>query len=132
MINLCILLSMIFLHIKDDYNQGIIADLKCKDWWKKNEPDKKYRYDYIIVLLLHGFSWSFVIHLPIIMYYYFIGILPSINSIIFLLVLMGNAIIHGLVDHMTANARIMNLTIDQVIHICQIYILWYYYMIYKI
>ena len=53
--NLFILLSMIFLHIIDDYGlQGIMKDLKQKQWWQKNAPDQLYRYDYIVALIKIG------------------------------------------------------------------------------
>lgn len=129
MIKLIILLSMIFFHIRDDFrNQGIMAQLKCKDWWKENEPDPKYKYDYIIVLLTHGFSWCFSIYIPIILYYFFTGELLTIDQFSFLLLFFGNAIFHGLIDHLKANMRVINLIIDQSFHIFQIIILWVHYI----
>jgi hypothetical protein len=59
---LYLLLIMIFLHIVDDYYlQGFLASLKQKRWWEKNAPDKLYRKDYIMALLEHAFSWTFMI-----------------------------------------------------------------------
>lgn len=129
MIKIIILLSMIFFHIKDDYNQGIMAQLKCKDWWKKNEPNEKYKYDYIIVLITHGFSWCFAIHIPILLYYFFTTGLSEINQSQFLLLFFGNVILHGLIDHLKANMRKINLTFDQIFHIFQIINLWLFYII---
>ena len=63
-----ILLAMIFLHIVDDYKlqQGVLANLKQKSWWQNQISYKKlYEYDYIPALILHGFSWAFMIMLPI-------------------------------------------------------------------
>ena len=62
-----ILIAMIFLHIIDDYKlQGILASMKQKKWWKEqNDYKSMYKYDYIIALLTHSFSWSFMIMLPI-------------------------------------------------------------------
>jgi len=63
-----ILLSMIFLHIIDDYKlqQGVLANLKQKKWWKEQKEYKwMYKYDYIPALLNHAFSWTFMIMLPI-------------------------------------------------------------------
>lgn len=43
-----IFLTMIFLHIVDDYYlQGILAQMKQKKFWKEQAPDVKYKYDYI-------------------------------------------------------------------------------------
>ena len=64
--NCFLLLLMIFLHIVDDYYlQGILASMKQKEWWHKAAPEKMYRYDYIVALIMHGFSWAFMIMLPI-------------------------------------------------------------------
>lgn len=68
-----ILLFMIFMHIIDDFNlQGIMAAMKQKSWWEKQEGyNDKYRFDYIPALLCHAFSWSMMIHIPILVYYNF-------------------------------------------------------------
>ena len=59
------LILMFFLHIVDDfYLQGILAKLKQIGWWKKNAPNPLYRYDYIVGLVVHSFSWAFMIMLP--------------------------------------------------------------------
>ena len=57
---------MIFCHIVDDYKlQGILASMKQKDWWVEQIGfTKLYKYDYIVALLVHSFSWSFMILLP--------------------------------------------------------------------
>lgn len=63
-VKLIILVSIIFCHIVDDYYlQGWLASAKQKSWWEKNAPDKLYRYDYIVALFMHSFSWSFMIML---------------------------------------------------------------------
>ena len=60
-----ILLIMLFLHIVDDYYlQGILTKLKQKSWWEENAPNKLYKHDYIIALIEHAFSWTFMIMLP--------------------------------------------------------------------
>ena len=61
-----ILIVMLFFHIVDDYYlQGILAKMKQKKWWKENANNKKYKYDYIVALICHSFSWAFMIMLPI-------------------------------------------------------------------
>ena len=111
-----IILFMIFMHIFDDYFlQGILANMKQKEWWKKQEGYKRlYKYDYIWALLMHSFSWSFMIMLPIAIFNYFnVGVL-------FVRVLIANVIIHCSVDHLKANKHKINLIEDQIIHIVQI------------
>ena len=110
-----ILLSMVFMHIVDDYYlQGILASMKQKSWWKTNAPQKLYRHDYIMALVMHRLSWAFMIMLPI-------AISLQLNvSIGFATVLICNALIHGFVDDLKANRLKINLIIDQSIHVIQI------------
>ena len=99
-----ILLAMIFCHIVDDYYlQGPLAKFKQKSWWEENYPAKMYKYDYIIALLEHAFSWTFMMMLPL---------------------FIANLIIHSIIDYMKANMKIINLTVDQLLHILQILITW--------
>ena len=109
------LLLMIFLHIVDDYYlQGWLASAKQKKYWEENAPEKLYKYDYIWALIMHSFSWTFMIMLPIAFNNNFeIGIG-------FMGVFIANLSIHASVDDMKANKRIINLWVDQIIHICQI------------
>ena len=61
-----ILFAMIFCHIVDDYYlQGILASMKQRQWWKENAPNKMYEHDYIVALIMHAFSWSFMISIPL-------------------------------------------------------------------
>lgn len=111
--DLFILLSMIFFHIVDDYTlQGIMKSLKQKQWWKDNASDSLYKYDYIMALLMHSFSWTFMIMIPI-----------SIAAMIYytfrwnVLAYIINMIIHAIVDDLKANKRKINLITDQTIHL---------------
>lgn len=126
LIKIGILLIMIFLHIKEDYNQGIIADLKQKSWWEKNEPDKMYKNDYKIVLFLHAFSWTFIVMLPVVIYAIVNNAFNEIKIYDFYLiaVFVGNLIIHYIIDDMKANKKTINLMADQLIHIAQIIYMW--------
>lgn len=118
-----ILLCMIFCHIVDDYYlQGILASMKQKSWWEQNAPDKLYRYDYIMALLMHAFSWSFMIMLPIAVFTLWIG-LPFGKWIIKLYI--GNMMCHALVDNYKANYKKINLITDQIIHLLQIILTWW-------
>ena len=114
-----ILLTMLFCHIIDDfYLQGILASMKQKMWWRKQEQYKeKYRCDYIVALIIHSFSWVFMIMLPIAIYLKFnLGWLYLAYPI--------NLTIHAIVDDLKANKLKINLIIDQSIHILQIIIIW--------
>lgn len=112
-----IILAMVFCHIVDDYYlQGCLASMKQKKWWQENVPQKLYKYDYIVALIMHSISWSFMIMLPI-------AISMSFNvPIVFLIVFICNIIVHGFVDNLKANKLKINLIVDQSIHILQIII----------
>lgn len=114
-----ILISMIFLHIIDDYKlQGILASMKQKKWWKEQKEYKSmYKYDYIIALLTHSFSWSFMVMLPIA---FALGFDIDWWAIAYIV----NMIIHAVVDDLKANKFKINLVIDQSIHLVQIIVTW--------
>lgn len=115
-----VLILMIFCHIVDDYYlQGWLASAKQRQWWKDNAPDKLYRFDYIWALLMHSFSWSFMIMLPIAISRGF-----DVNWV-FGLMLIINMAIHAFVDNLKANVKVINLWVDQSIHMLQIiYTFW--------
>ena len=118
-INIFILLSMIFLHIIDDYKlQGILASMKQRDWWKEQSGYKPlYKYDYIPALIEHSFSWTFMIMLPI-------AISLKFNIGWWVIAYVTNMIIHAFLDNLKANKFKINLVIDQSIHITQIIVTW--------
>lgn len=111
-----IVLAMIFCHIFDDYKlqQGVLANLKQRSFWEQNAPDELYKYDYIMGLVMHSMSWSFMIMLPIAIY---MGFNVSLS---FLIGFSINACIHLFVDDLKANRKKINLITDQLIHILQI------------
>ena len=115
--NLFIILAMIFCHIVDDYYlQGWLASAKQKKWWEENAPQKLYNHDYIMALIMHSMSWSFMIMLPI-------AISMSFNvSILFVTIFILNAVIHALVDNLKANKLQISLITDQLIHLVQIFV----------
>ena len=117
--NTFILLLMIFCHIVDDYYlQGWLASAKQKQWWQDNAPQSLYKYDYLWALLMHSFSWSFMIMLPIFFLNGFIVTLPLIT------VFVCNVIIHGFIDNLKANEYKINLWYDQLVHMSQIFCTW--------
>ena len=120
---LFILFLMFFLHIVDDYYlQGILAKMKQKKWWKENTNDNRCRYDYIIALLMHAFSWSFLTLMPIVLYLQSLYIWLCVALLI-------NTVIHCIVDDLKANKLKINLIADQSIHIIQLIITWIVFVI---
>lgn len=119
MIKFIILLSMVFCHIVDDYYlQGWLASAKQKSWWQQNVPDKMYRYDYIMALFMHSFSWTFMIMLIPTIYIILFG--GFYNFVLFL----DNLLVHMVVDDAKANKKQINLVQDQLIHLGQIIVTW--------
>lgn len=117
MSRLFVILLMIFCHIIADYNlQGWLASAKQKSYWEQNAPDKKYAHDYIIALIMHSISWSFMIMLPI-------AYVQQFNvGFIFFIAFVLNVIIHAFVDDLKANKMIINLYQDQWLHMVQIFL----------
>ena len=112
-----IILLMIFCHIVDDYYlQGWLASAKQKKWWAGNAPDRMYRFDYIWALIMHSFSWAFMIMLPV------ADSLSFNIGISFVVALLINVVMHGVIDDLKANRRKINLWQDQIIHLMQIVI----------
>ena len=114
-----ILFSMIFLHIIDDYKlQGILASMKQKRWWREQKEYKPfYKYDYIIALIDHSISWTFMIMLPI-------ALELEFNIGWWVVAYIVNIAIHAFVDDLKANQLKINLVIDQLIHTMQILVTW--------
>jgi len=115
-----ILLAMIYCHIIDDfYLQGILSQMKQYKWWINLEGfNSKYKNDYIVALICHGFSWSCTISIPILVYRF-----KSINTfwcIVLAITVLINTIIHVYVDNAKANKYQLNLLQDQLIHLAQI------------
>lgn len=122
---------MIWCHIIDDYClQGILKDLKQKDWWAKQTDNKMYKNDYKVALLCHAFSWSCSISIiPLVYTIINKATIAHVDAVLFSLIitLIFNVIIHYNVDDMKANAKLINLVVDQSIHLVQIiltFILW--------
>lgn len=112
-----ILFAMIFCHIVDDYYlQGILASMKQRKWWKENAPDELYKHDYIIALIMHAFSWSFMISIPL--------LFVSKQYLTISTFIVVNTALHAYVDNLKANKHCINLMQDQLCHIAQIFALW--------
>lgn len=123
-----LLLAMLFFHIVDDYYlQGWLASAKQKTWWEKNAPNPLYKNDYKIALVEHAFSWTFMVHVPVIIYS--IAFDSYIYVIGFVLMFVANVIIHAYIDDLKANKLSINLVTDQLLHIIQIILIWLLYVI---
>lgn len=117
-----LLLTMLFMHIVDDYYlQGILASMKRKDWWLESRSyNHLYKNDYKIALIEHAYSWTFVVNIPAII---FLLMLKEIGIWYYVLFIL-NIIIHALTDDLKANKKTINLVTDQLIHIFQIVATW--------
>lgn len=111
-----ILLTMIFCHIVDDYYlQGWLASAKQKKYWETlPNYSKKYRFDYLVALLMHAFSWTFMVMLPVA-----VGLKFTLDPC-FAFIFAVNVMVHAITDNAKANALKINLVIDQAIHMLQI------------
>lgn len=106
------ILVMILAHLIADFTlQGWLADGKQKSWWDKMCGGKiieKYKHDYIAALVCHALYWSIAICLPL------------CNSPMLACAVIGNTIIHAIVDDLKANRKKLNLIQDQLLHLTQI------------
>jgi hypothetical protein len=118
------------MHIVDDYYlqaQGTLASMKQKEWWEKNAPDKLYKYDYIVALIMHSFSWAFMIMIIPTIYHF----LNTDNwfELRVIGVFLANVNAHAYIDNEKANKKTISLIGDQLAHIAQILITWLGFMI---
>lgn len=120
-----VLLLMFLFDIIDDFvlQPICLSKLKQKRYWieeckKYNLNISKYDKDYITALIMHGLSWSIMIHVPLM----FLG---GIRDDFFLLLsVLFNAVIHAIIDNLKANKLKINLDVDQCLHGLQIVITW--------
>jgi len=116
MSNIFVLIAMLFMHVLDDYvlQAPCLCNLKQRDFWKKTAPDKIYKYDYIVALIMHALSWSCMIMLPC-------AFALDFNvGFGYLYFLVFNTIFHAAVDHLKANVKVINLWVDQACRMLQI------------
>jgi hypothetical protein len=115
-------ITILFFHIIADYNlQGVLAQMKSVRFWKdlkERESKRKDGFkisikDWIMPMIEHSFMWSFIVHLPIIMFY-------SINPITIIFSIIIHTCFHMLIDSLKANTNDINLIADQIFHMLQI------------
>lgn len=121
---LFILFAMLFCHLLDDYKlQGILANMKQREWWIKNAPQPLYGEDYIMALIEHAFSWSFSISIPLLIVAFTrrndVLLAFCIGSYFF------NTGMHAFIDDLKANEHKINLVQDQILHFIQIGAMWF-------
>ena len=122
-----ILIVMFFCHIVDDYYlQGCLANMKQKSWWQKQTSNKLYKYDYIMALLEHAFSWSFMIMLPVLIYMIYYN---ELHIGLYAVMLIINLIVHSIIDNWKANELCINLITDQFLHFIQIVFTWWLFIL---
>jgi uncharacterized membrane protein len=118
-----ILAIMLFCHIADDYYlQGILSQLKQREWWDKHAPYAMYRNDYRMALFEHAFSWSFVTTVPLL-----VAAMCTANGPLARVVLGSyiiNTIVHAIIDDLKANQLKISLVLDQTVHFAQIVATW--------
>lgn len=112
-----VLWLMIFMHIIGDWILQIdkMADLKQKKTWEKYGA--RYKYDYIVVLILHSLCWSFCIIAPL--------LIIQRNTILLSVWIIINTYIHSIIDNEKANKFSINLLADQLLHLIQIIVTWF-------
>lgn len=117
---------MVFFHIYDDFyhqSKSFLVTGKQKSWWERNCPDIMYENDYLIVLFLHAFSWSFMVHIPLIIYK--LVIIENLVFEPFCSSIFIHSMIHAFVDDLKANKLRINLIVDQLLHLLQMIIMCY-------
>lgn len=136
MINLITFLTMIFMHIFADFNlQGILAQMKQKNWWKETIVDSqgkpalrsynKYKYDWFPSLITHSFAWTFCVMIVPTLIWKLYAITDITKTVYFAIVFILNIIIHAVTDHAKCNQGKINLVGDQLIHVVQIIITFF-------
>lgn len=117
-----ILFVMVGMHIIADFIcQGWFMDGKQRAWWvkmslqelKRPLGETKYRYDYLVGIVLHSLFWSMLVCLPFFAW-------TSLWKAVLL-----NTVFHAVIDDLKANRGILNTIQDQMLHGIQIVVTLY-------
>ena len=110
-----VFILMLLAHFFTDFHlQGILADMKQEQWWKRQEGyNSKYKYDYLAALVIHSAEWTLWMMIPLFL-------LPHLDLGMFLLLAALNIVVHSLTDNSKTNCRDINLVQDQALHLAQI------------
>jgi hypothetical protein len=114
-----LILLTILAHLVADFTlQGWFCKGKQELRWiaecKKHGVDfSKYRYDYIVALILHSLYWSIAILIPAMFMY-------NLPNKMIVLLMFFNTFLHFMTDDLKANRMVLNLVQDQISHFIQI------------
>ena len=114
---IALLATMAFFHVLADFVLQGVCLYKLKESKTRENLDEFYKYDWVPSILIHGFSWAFMVMLPVLV----TNMLPTWK---YAILLATNAIIHSVVDHLKANLKVINLCHDQFLHLLQIVGIW--------
>lgn len=127
--------AMLFCHCLYDFHiQGILAQMKQKDWWydqfakvSQKQPEREvseiirtYGHDFGVALFIHGFEWAVFVAIPLFAYAWLHGLAYTI----ILVMIPVNAVLHAVIDDMKCNKMELNLAQDQLCHMCQIVLMF--------
>ena len=124
-------LCLLFHFIADFSLQGILGEMKQKNFWKSysrfmgcEEIRNQwcagfYEYDWIPCLLAHSWMWSIFAFLPLLFLQNCEG---QFWRRAFELTVLLNALVHAIVDDLKCNRYKIDLTVDQFIHLLQIFL----------
>lgn len=116
-----ILILMILFHIIDDFvlQPICLSKLKQKSFWQEqNLYNDLYENDYFAALIIHGLSWSAMVHIPTMYLFNFE------HPLVLLISFLVHAIIHAMIDDLKANKKTINLITDQTLHLIQIILIF--------
>ena len=123
----------LLLHFIADFSlQGILGKLKQKGFWSNHanfndEPvecrakwcDGFYHHDWVPCLFAHSMMWSVFTFLPLLFLQNCEG---QFWRRAFELTVLANALVHAVVDDLKCNRYKINLAVDQLIHLLQIFL----------
>lgn len=93
---------------------------------KENKEIRDYmhdcRYDFLMGLFLHSFSWTFMVTIPIMVTNYY-----RLNEVRFGMIFVANLLLHMAVDDMKSNKLVVTLLLDQTIHLLQIFLIFIFF-----
>ena len=126
-----LLIAMIWCHLDNDFRkQGILASMKQKSWWEQQDGyNDTYEFDYIAALWTHAIWWGIELHIPVIAYIWYKSKLTPTRIVLLVFVMVVQIATHKIIDDAKANLKLINLVIDQSLHVFQIFVSFVYALI---
>lgn len=111
---LLVFISMLFCHFVGDYlfQKEFLAKFKQRKSWEEYDTEGHYKYDYIVILLVHAFSWAVITYFPL--------LIESKDVSAYFMLILINTGLHAYIDDLKANKLKINLITDQLLHLGQI------------